>query len=171
MFDILIVSKGGGALRLIRNRTSGKVTKTEYEEVASGATRVNALKGVVCTLEQIYDTRDKISGVVNIYTVGLVADVVQRGTFKYWLLEGKTSNGQELNPVELELWKKFVELYTKMYGFINIKNISSASVPRNPKFHVSREQQALARLASIAWDECPEPAVESDVADLEEIPF
>lgn len=175
MFDICVVSKGAGAVRLIRG--NGKVTKTEYEAVVPASerasTRVNALGGVVHTLRQLQESRDKITGIVNIYTVGLVSDVVQRGTFKYWLLEKKTSDGQELNPAEIELWEEFLELYTELFSFVNIKDISTASIPQNPRFRVSREQQALAKLASMAWDKCPEPTAvdENTVADLEEIPF
>ena len=174
MFDVFVVSKGGGAVRIMRNRVNGRVTQTEYEVLSSGettSTRVNALGGVVHTLRQLYDARDKISGIVNIYTVRLVSDAVQRGTFKYWLLEGKTSDGREISPAELELWEEFVGLYKDMFEFINIKDISSTAIPKAPRFRVSREQAVLAKLASMAWEKCPEPAVDDTVADLEEIPF
>lgn len=173
MFDVFVVSRGGGAARIMRNRVSGKVTQTEYEEVASGerSTRVNALAGVVHTLRQLYDARDKISGIVNIYTVRLVSDIIQRGTFKYWLLDGKTSDGQELSQTELELWKEFLNLYTEMFAVVNIKDISSVNIPKSPRFRITRDQAVLAKLASMAWDKCPEPATVGTVADLEEIPF
>lgn len=174
MFDIFIVSKGGDSVRIMRNRVNGKVTQTEYEAVTSGerSTRVNALAGVVHTLMQLNDSRDKISGIVDIYTVRLVSEPVQKGTFKHWLLKGCTSDGREISPAELELWGEFLRLYTSLYALVNIKDISSVSIPRNPRYRVSQEQQMLAKLASMAWDKCPEPAVdESAVADLEEIPF
>ena len=177
MFDIFIVSKGEGSVRLMRNTVNGKVGLTEYEAVVpaseKASTRINALGGVVHTLRQLNNARDKISGIVNIYTVRLVSDAVQRGTFKYWLLDGKTSDGQELNQTELELWEEFVGLYKDMFEFINIKDVSSTSIPQNPRFRVTRDQAVLAIIASMAWDKCPEPAAvdENTVADLEEIPF
>jgi hypothetical protein len=177
MFNIFIVSRGGGAVRIMRNTVNGKVSLTEYEAVVpaseKASTRINALAGVIHTLRQLHDSRDKISGIVNIYTVRLVSDPVQRGTFKYWLLDGKTSDGQELSQTELELWEEFVGLYKDMFEFINIKDVSSTAIPKAPRFRVSREQQVLAKLASMAWDKCPEPATvdENNVADLEEIPF
>lgn len=177
MFDVFIVSRGTGAVRIMKNKANGKITQTEYETVVPASerasTRINALGGVVHTLRQLQENRDKITGIVNIYTVGILSDVIQRGTFKYWLLEKRTSDGQELNPAEIELWEEFLELYTSLFAFVNIKDIRTASIPQNPKFRVSREQQVLAKLASMAWDKCPEPAAvdENTVADLEEIPF
>lgn len=174
MFDILIVSKGGGAVRITRNRGNGRVTQTEYETLTSGertSTRVNALAGVVHTLRQLQQNSDKITDIVDIYTIRLVSDAVQRGTFKYWLLKGCTSDGQELSPTELELWGEFLSLYTEMFAVVNIKDISSVNIPKSPRFRVSRDQAVLAKLASMAWDKCPEPATVSTVDDLEEIPF
>lgn len=169
MFRIYIAGRGGNTARVMLNQEKNKFSSLEYEAVVpstvKASTRINCLAGLVHTLQQLQEHKDKLKGVSVIYTIGMVADAIIKGTFKYWLLDGKTSNGEALHETELELWSEFAELYQDLYLNVVIRNISSAALPRNTRFAITNEMRLDDKFSKTVWDLVPEAggdAVESD---------
>lgn len=169
MFRIYIAGRGGNTARVMFNQEKNKFSSLEYEAVVpstvKASTRINSLAGLVHTLQQLQEHKDKMNGVSVIYIVGMVSDAITKGTFKYWLIDGKTSNGEALNETEIELWQQFAELYQDLFMNVVIRNISSATLPRNSRFAITNEMRVDDKFSKMVWDLVPEAggdAVESD---------
>lgn len=157
MLRVYIPARGTAVSRLVFNQASSKYAVLEYDSVVGSdvkaATRINALAGLVHTLNQFKEKG--LTGVNVIYTVGLVSDQIQRGTFKYWIAEKKTSSGEPLHETELELWEAFAEVYQDLFLNVVIKNLSSATIRRGSQFAISNEQRIDDKYAQLAWDKLP----------------
>lgn len=157
MLRVYIPARGASVSRVVFNQDSAKFSTLEYDSVVpasvKASTRINALAGVVHTLSQFKEKG--VKGITVIFTVGLVADAIQRGTFKYWIADGKTSGGEDLHETELELWKEFASLYQELFLSVVFKNISSASLPRNSRFSITNEMRIDDKYSKLAWDKLP----------------
>lgn len=169
MMRIYIAGRSSAVARIMLNTEKNKFTSLEYEAVVpstvKASTRINCLAGLVHTMRQLQENKDRLKGINVIYVVGLVSDAITKGTFKYWLADGKTSNGEALHETELELWSEFAELYQDLYLNVVIKNISSATLPRNSRFAITNEMRVDDKFSKMVWDLVPEAggdAVESD---------
>lgn len=158
MLRVYIPARGASVSRVVFNQESSKFSTLEYDAVVpasvKASTRINALAGVVHTLSQFKEKG--IKGIAVVFTVGLVSDAITKGTFKYWLASGENSSGEKLNETEVELWNQFAELYSEMYLNVVIKNISSATLPRNTRFAITNEQRIDDKYSKLAWDKLPE---------------
>lgn len=63
--------------------------------------------------------------------------MITKGTFKYWILNGKTeSTGKEIPTKELEVWKEFSRLYSQVFtnvSFTSLNFIMSKNIKYNQK--------------------------------------
>ena len=155
--NIIIVGRGEQVTRMVTNGKNAKAVdySSVVSENVSGATRINCLAVLVRTLEQLKDKKDKdgLEDVTNIYTISMVVDMVNRGTFKHWAQNSwKKNDGSNVNEVEKELWEKFSDLYIDLFWNVTIKDASTARVPRNPRYQVTQEQRALDFYVRSAWD-------------------
>jgi len=176
---VLLASRGGVVGRVSFNPAKvgvegeSPVSTFKFDGVVSattkGATRINTLTVLVHTLEQLSVMKpDMEKEPVVIFATGVVADVIESGTFKYWVRLGSTSKGDKLLPEEIELWDKFSKLYSSMYGDVIIKNISKAKLYKNSKYTITQQQQIDAKLCEMAWDLVPKtPALGDAVSSAE----
>lgn len=153
---IFIVGRKDAVSRVSFDGKSAKAQDYEAAVPASveACTRINCLAVLTRTMEQL-STLDlsKEHEPTVVYTIGMVADAISRGTFKYWLLNaGKKLSGEALNATEMELWTKFSGLYKDMFEHIIIKNVSDCTLPKNSKFTISQDQRLDAEYAEKAWD-------------------
>lgn len=169
---IMIVGKGNEVARLSYNSQKNSFKATNFESVVGadvkGNVRINCLSVLVHTMQQLKEMKaEESSEITTVYTIGLVSDMISKGTFKYWINgEGKKLNGDDVSDIELALWNKFTGLYLEMYMNIIIKNVSDCSLPAKPRFKPSVEQQNLAKLAEKVWDRVipsePEEEIEEE---------
>ena len=169
MMRIYIAGRSSAVARIMLNTEKNKFTSLEYEAVVpstvKASTRINCLAGLVHTMRQLQENKDRLKGINVIYVVGLVSDAITKGTFKYWLADGKTSNGEELHETELELWSEFAELYQDLYLNVVIKNISSAALPRNTRFAITNEMRLDDKMSKLVWEKVPEAG--ADIAEVD----
>ena len=157
--NIIIVGRSESVARITYDTVARKASAQDYigggvPASVSGATRINCLNVVVRTMEQLAekDLSEEVSPTL-ICTIGMVVDVINNGSFKYWLLgSGTKMNGESVNETELKLWERFAELYSQLYLFITFKNVSDLKIPKNTRYAISMEQRALAEYAEKAWD-------------------
>lgn len=173
MLRIYIAGRNGATARVFLNAATGKFSSNEFEPVVpysmKASTRINCLGALVYTLGELKEKKDNLKGVSAIYTVGMVADAISRGTFKYWLLDGKTSSGEELSQEEIGLWNEFTQLYMELFTNVVIKNISTASLPRTTKYMVTSEMRMDDKYSKLVWDKVPN--VEDSQEEVEDAPF
>lgn len=162
MRNIIIVGRGNGLTRVTYDSTANKANAKDFTGVidsrVGASTRINALSIVVLTMEQLFAKKeagelDAEKYPTQIFTLGLVTDMIDNGTFKFWLKSGAKSDGEAIHPDELELWAKFSELYVQMYTDLVFKNVSRLKLPKgNTRYAISNEDRILADYAEKAWD-------------------
>lgn len=156
--NIIVVGKGNSVARLIFDMETKKAKAIDYDGAVSssvnGATRINNLAVVVRTMEQLAEKdMSENKTVTTFYTVGMVTDMIHRGTFKHWMLnDGKKADGSAVNETELDLWNRFAELYTQLYMHVTFKDVATAKLPRNPRYAISEEQRLLDGYVKSAWE-------------------
>lgn len=66
-----------------------------------------------------------------------IYSIITKGTFKYWILNGKTeSSGKEIPEIELEMWREFSNLYSEIFAnvtFTSLNFIMSKNIKYNQK--------------------------------------
>lgn len=172
--NIMVVSRGGEVCRISQNPSKGTTKKMVYEACVEpsiqGATRINCLSIIVETMRKLKEGKlEETKDIATIYTVGLVSDMVDHGTFKHWMNNGgKKLDGSAVNETELLLWGEFVTLYKELFMNLNFKNISAISIKDNARFRPTKEQIALSKLATMAWESVAEaePVVEENADGL-----
>ena len=156
--NIVIVGRGNSVARISYDAVARKASAQDYNGIVAaevkGSTRINCLSVIVRTMEQLAekDLSEETNPTL-ILTVGMVVDMINDGTFKYWVLGGgKKLSGEEVNATEIELWNKFADLYKEMYLYVTFKNVADIKIPKNPKFAISMETRALNDYVEKAWD-------------------
>jgi hypothetical protein len=158
MKNIIVVGKDQSVVRLSVDTVKQTAKLTEIAGVVSGnvtgATRINCLSAITDIMEMLKDGLADETEPIVIYTVGLVVDAINNGTFKYWFLnDNKKANGDNVNDTEIEKWAKFVEMYAdpEMFCKVIFKDVATKVLPRNPKYAVSMQDKALASYIDAAW--------------------
>ena len=107
---------------------SFKIENTEDKNITGFAgTRKSALRAIIEVIES-FDLKEK-DNVAIIYAIPAVSDIITNQTYKYWLMTGKNSKGEDIDAEELKLWKKFYELEGKRGMYYTIKNIFDCRIP------------------------------------------
>lgn len=162
MRHIIIVGRGNGLTRVSYDSTANKANAKDYtgviDSMVASSTRINALSVIVLAMEQLLEKN--VDGSLSaekqptqIFTLGQVTDMIDNGTFKYWLKNGgKKSDGEAVHADEIELWTRFSELYKELYLDITFKNVSKLKLPKNSRYAISNEDRILADYAAKAWD-------------------
>lgn len=93
-------------------------------DIANSA-RINCLSRTVDVLKQLTENKNFTENTeIKVFTIGLVADIVNKGTFKKWLRNGGVrSDGTKIPEVELQLWRDFFELFQNNFNSIEIYNV------------------------------------------------
>lgn len=162
---VLIASRGGNVSRFSYTPTTKSAKAMDYKHCEKGG-RIPALRAVVHSMKQILA---KPEGISTIYAPGLVADNFARGTFKFWLMDGVTAQGNPLDKEEIDLWVEIANLYTENFAFINIRNISDLKLPKNRKYNVTAEQKTLDALVTKLWDRVPKDTQSGAIEESEAI--
>lgn len=177
MRTIIIVARGNGMTRVSYDSTTNKANAGDFTGkipmTVLGATRMNGLALVNSTLRKLKEMKD--AGTLElettptlIWTLGMITDMIDNGTFKYWLKNGgKKNDGTPVHADEVILWNEFAELYTELYMDVTFKNVAKATIPTGrTRYPITQEQRTIAGFAEKAWDrvkiQVPELEEESD---------
>lgn len=160
---LFIASNKNGASRIALNEKTRKFSSAVYENVGDSA-RINSLAVVVDSLKEIQEK--DVPGLHVVYAPGVMADAVTDGYFKYWLVTGTNSKGEEIAQEELALWTEFAELYQAMYTNVIVKNIKKASLPKTRRYKVTADQETDNQLQAKAWENLPK--VSNETAEVSE---
>ena len=67
---------------------------------------------------------EKMTNIATLYVIPTLSDILINGTYKYWLLTGKNSKGQDVDQETLNAFKDFAKLWAEKGMYFTIKNIS-----------------------------------------------
>lgn len=158
--SIIIVGRNCAISRCVYDQAERKKMFIDYSSVVPsttvGATRINALAVVNRTLTQIQEKLAAPGAVAGepttIYTLGIVTDMIHNGTFKFWLAnDGHKKDGSAVDPMEMELWREFSELYSALYNNICFKDVAKLKIQERPKYPISTEQRVLFQVLEETW--------------------
>jgi hypothetical protein len=175
MRTVIIVGRQNSVARIFYDSVARKASAVDYQSVVpegtQGETRINNLAVVVRTLEQLQEKGiSEEKEPTMIYTVGMVVDSINKGTFKYWLKNGgKKLDGTAVNTEEMDLWTRFAELYKDMFVDVAFKDVKDGAIPKNPRFQVTKQQRIDAEYIQKAWDRVKVTTPEIDETEGEAI--
>lgn len=105
------------------------------DEEQQGATAINSLYVVCNYLEEIQKNKKSLKQVCYVVVPNIVYDKISKGTYKNWVLTGGYVNSDnEINPLELAMWSRFLELYNDLFNLVEFKPMSMYNI-KNPKFN------------------------------------
>lgn len=100
--------------------TTGKIT-TDFANSA----RINCLSEMIDNINKMTANENFVEDKteLKIWTLGIVSDIVNKGTFKKWINNGgKKSDETSISDIELQLWKDFAIVYAKHFNSIEVYN-------------------------------------------------
>jgi hypothetical protein len=111
---------------LIRLDLTEKTAKRFQYDHDGNETRVSALEAMISELTNIdFET---ITVPVQLFVNDHMFKNITQGYYKYWIVTGKTNDGEKVEPAELALWEAFQELYSTNNLMIIIKSTSDAKI-------------------------------------------
>lgn len=152
---VYILGKGETVFRTSYNPETKKFMKPLQMEAAvkgdvENATRINVLKGLIESVSLIND----MDQIVKFYVSDLVADALNNGWYKYWMVSGKTNSGNIISEGELELWLELHNLMAEKVTVI-VEGLKGAKRRKTrqgnliPDVERERNERLIARL----WEE------------------
>lgn len=173
MKAIIIVGKKDFMTKKSFDMVSKK--KSKLEEIVRpvvkaevlGSTRINCLAVIVATMKKIQENNADGELFV-IYTLDQFISWID--TAKYWIRDGKKSDGTDVLAAEVELWKEFYTLYKEMFEDVIFKDSSKLRLPKNPKFAISEDQRAFSKELDEIWKLVNEKAT-TDFSEEEEMAY
>ncbi len=65
-----------------------------------------------------------------------IYSAITKGTYKYWILNGKTeTTNRQINEVELNTWKEFASLYSELFAHVVFMSLN-LMLQSKPKYNV-----------------------------------
>lgn len=126
------------------------------ETTEKACARINALGALIAELKMIkagLAKADAVPTITNIYVIDLISNMVQNGSYKYWLLNGGVnSSNEEINEKELAMWSEFHNMHKELVDVVNIRNISTLNIPVNNRYPVTAEKRILNQYVSKCWE-------------------
>lgn len=176
MARIFLATKKGMTCGIKFEEVKGKKSARKFtitndvdtEIVGIPGTVKSALRAVVKILEEA-DVK-KMKNTNQIFVITYLHDMISNETYKYWILTGKNSKGEDIDKDYLDLWKKFYSLMQEKGLYFTFKDLFKARIPDKViqnktvygKFSLeSRENNSYAR-------QCQEAVAEMYSDDLDD---
>jgi hypothetical protein len=163
---IFMATQGNKTIGVRLNLTEKKANRFEYDHDGI-ETRYSALEGIVSELNK-FDLENNTLP-LQIFTNDHLYKNIINGYYKYWILTGKTNEGEKIEESEIELWEMFNEFYSKHNLKIIIKSTSEARISdslkamegkyatkgrnKGKKITISAAQKQNDKYSSYCWDE------------------
>lgn len=163
---IFMATQGNHTVGVRLNLTEKKAKRFDYTHEGI-ETRYSALEGVVSELNNIDLENNNVP--VQLFVNDHLYKNIVNGYYKYWILTGKTNEGEKISDSEIELWEMFNELYSKHNLKIIIKSTSEAKIGealksmegkyatkgrnKGKKITISSAQKQNDKYSSYCWDE------------------
>lgn len=163
---IFMASQSNHTVGIRLNLTEKRASRFEYEHEGS-ETRHSALEGLLSELNN-FDLENNNLPLQLFVNDHLYKNIVN-GYYKYWILTGKTQEGEKLGEDEITLWESFNEIYSTHNIKVIIKSTSEAKISeslkamegkyatkgrnKGKKITISATQKQNDKYSSYCWDE------------------
>lgn len=122
---IFMATQANHTVGIRLNLTEKKAKRFDYNHEGV-ETRYSALESVVSELNS-FDLENNTLPLQLFVNDHLYKNIVN-GYYKYWILTGKTNEGEKIDENEITLWEMFNELYSKHNLKIIIKSTTEAKI-------------------------------------------
>lgn len=177
---IFIATKKEHSVGVNFDATNNKAEKFIYEYKHEGEmqgfadTRMSSMSALINVIENT--DVSELTNVVPIFVNKTLADFIQGETYKFWLKTGAKSTGEAVDKAELELIKKFAEVWKDKGDDFVIRDIFACRI--NDKVKADQSKLAKFKLYSrqndaycrFCWDEIAKlynESVESSIASVQ----
>lgn len=145
--NVIINGELGCVLLAHFNNVKDKATVLKYGENSlpfdrneNGATNNNTLYVLNSILNKILKMKQENNNVLNDTCYITIPDKlyksIQKGTYKNWIKNGgKASSGLMYSKAEIDEWKKFSDLYSKLFLDVNFRSITYYAMS-NPRYDI-----------------------------------
>lgn len=146
-----------------------KATKIDYTH-DSEETRVSALEAVISEMAKL--ETESLVVPVQMFINSMLFNTIQNGYYKFWILTGKKSDGEEVSEEEIALWEAFQNLMNEKGLYVQFKNAFSAKIDakrsRSRKAKITTADKQNDKYISYAWEKLKEivgdsPDVDDDI--------
>lgn len=127
---IYIATKANKSVLIRLDLTAKTAKRFEYDHDGI-ETRVSALEAIVSELTNI--NFEEITVPVQLFVNDHMFKNITQGYYKYWIVTGKTNDGEKVDKAELDLWEAFQDMYSTNNLLIIIKSTSDAKISENLK--------------------------------------
>lgn len=145
------------------NTTTKKFKLIETPQVVenniTGVTRINALSALVRYMDLLNNQNNKTNQEqtykepIIIYSIQMLTDFIFNKTALYWLAnDGKKNDGSQASLIELDLWKEFFNLISKLETEIIFKDISEAKINPMSKYKTTEDKRIINSYLSQTWE-------------------
>lgn len=129
-FRIYMATQKNKTVGIRLDLTAKKANRFDYDNT-SVETRYSALESVLSELNNI--DLEKADLPVQLFVNDHLYKNIINGYYKYWVLIGKTNDGEKLAEEELALWQMFHEIYSAHNLKIIIKSTYEAKISESLK--------------------------------------
>lgn len=162
---IYLASESNVTVGVNLNLTERKASKLEYTGSTTN-TRMTALEAVIGELKKL--NAEELTVPVQMFINAHLYTNIINGYFKYWLMTGKTSEGEEIAPEELTLWEEFLMLNSEKNLLVIYKDSSKATLKHKKKSKYYKEtklDKQNDKYITYSWSKVKELVGEPEVED------
>lgn len=136
-----------------------------------GSTALNSLYTLCIQLDKIKSIKET-SGLKDMYYIiipdTLHKDIVKE-SYKEWAMNKLYRNGKEIENIKLQLWTRFLELYSELFTNIIFKPLSKYNIS-NPKYNVDLILY-IHKIIQLSWETISKHEYEKLEKEMDEILF
>lgn len=142
---IFLLSKNNTTIGVAYNATANTASKLFFKselETADGKNnyQVTSIDSINKVLEKL--DVSKFDNVCQIYVPSLVEEAIKSENYKFWLLTGKNSKGEDIDVELMNVWQRFSELMSEKGRYFVFRNIATCFL----KDYVVNNPRALAKV-------------------------
>jgi hypothetical protein len=127
---IFMATQGSHTVGVRLNLTEKKAKRFDYDHEGN-ETRYSALEGLVSELNSFNLEENKLP--LQLFVNDHLYKNIINGYYKYWILTGKTQEGEKISEEEISLWTMFNEIYSVNNLKVIIKSTSEAKISESLK--------------------------------------
>jgi hypothetical protein len=127
---IFMATQGKKTILIRLNLTDRKAKRFEYDHETM-ETRRSALESLISELSN-FDLENNTLPLQLFVNDHLYKNIIN-GYYKYWILTGKTNEGEKIDEEELTLWELFNEIYSEHNLKVIVKSTSEAKISEKLK--------------------------------------
>lgn len=137
---IFLLSKNNITIGVAYNQSANTATKLQFKSALETADGKNNYQ--LTSIDSINKILDKLDvstfdNVCQVYVPSIIEEAIKSENYKFWLLTGKNSKGETVDPELINVWQTFADLMGEKGQYFVFRSIATCFlkdyVVNNPK--------------------------------------